>query len=107
MRPLVTGVVALLLLVLLARQVRHKPERSAGFRAPSAGRLGRSDPLWERGYGTEAAQPGEIRVVFLGDQITEGWGEGEEKFFPGKAVCEPGHRPIRPRRKCWYVSARM
>jgi len=29
-------------------------------------------------------RPGEQRVVFFGDEITESWGQGEVKFFPGK-----------------------
>jgi lysophospholipase L1-like esterase len=33
---------------------------------------------------------GEARVVFLGDQITELWGQGDAKFFPGKAYLNRG-----------------
>jgi len=40
-------------------------------------------------YGSDNSElpppaPGEQRVVFLGDQITELWGQGSAKFFPGK-----------------------
>src|SRR5436309_1040642 len=40
-------------------------------------------------YGSENSElpppaPAERRVVFLGDQITELWGQGRAKFFPGK-----------------------
>jgi lysophospholipase L1-like esterase len=46
-------------------------------------------------YGSADAEvrppkPGENRVVFLGDQITERWGEGEAKFFPGKPYLNRG-----------------
>lgn len=35
-------------------------------------------------------KPGESRVVFLGDEITENWGKGEAKFFPGKPYFNRG-----------------
>jgi lysophospholipase L1-like esterase len=35
-------------------------------------------------------KPGERRVVFLGDQITENWGQGDAKFFPGKPYYNRG-----------------
>ncbi len=46
-------------------------------------------------YGSENTElkppkPGQTRVVFLGDQITEHWGQGEEKFFPGTAYLNRG-----------------
>lgn len=46
-------------------------------------------------YGSENTEirppaPGENRVVFLGDQITERWGAGEAKFFPGKPYFNRG-----------------
>jgi len=34
--------------------------------------------------------PGEDRVVFLGDQITEMWGGNKESFFPGKSYLNRG-----------------
>lgn len=34
--------------------------------------------------------PGENRVVFLGDQLTESWGEGNAPFFPGKPYLNRG-----------------
>jgi lysophospholipase L1-like esterase len=46
-------------------------------------------------YGSDDAEirppkPGEDRVVFLGDDITEKWGRGESKFFPGKPYINRG-----------------
>jgi len=46
-------------------------------------------------YGSENSElrppaPGDARVVFLGDQITEQWGHGSAKFFPGKAYLNRG-----------------
>jgi lysophospholipase L1-like esterase len=35
-------------------------------------------------------KPGENRVVFLGDDVTEYWGEGAEEFFPGKPYFNRG-----------------
>ncbi len=37
-----------------------------------------------------APAPGENRVVFLGDQITESWGKGNAQFFPGKPYLNRG-----------------
>ena len=46
-------------------------------------------------YGSEnselrAPAPAEDRVVFLGDEITELWGSGQAKFFPGKPYLNRG-----------------
>jgi lysophospholipase L1-like esterase len=46
-------------------------------------------------YGSEDTEirppkPGEDRVVFLGDEITEFWGRGEARFFPGKPYINRG-----------------
>jgi len=46
-------------------------------------------------YGSENAElpklkPGEDRVVFLGDQVTENWGRGDSQFFPGKPYLNRG-----------------
>jgi lysophospholipase L1-like esterase len=46
-------------------------------------------------YGSEDTEvpppkPGESRVVFLGDQITEHWGLGRDRFFPGKPYFNRG-----------------
>jgi lysophospholipase L1-like esterase len=46
-------------------------------------------------YGSENTElprpaPGEDRVVFLGDEITEFWGGGKTKFFPGKPYLNRG-----------------
>lgn len=35
-------------------------------------------------------QPGEERVVFMGDSITDGWGRQHGKFFPGKPYINRG-----------------
>lgn len=37
-----------------------------------------------------APKPGEERVVFLGDSITDGWGRKYGKFFPGKPYVNRG-----------------
>jgi len=34
--------------------------------------------------------PGENRVVFMGDSITDGWGKGQAPFFPGKPYINRG-----------------
>jgi lysophospholipase L1-like esterase len=45
-------------------------------------------------YGSENTElrrePGADRVVFLGDEITELWGQGKAKFFPGKPYLNRG-----------------
>jgi lysophospholipase L1-like esterase len=45
-------------------------------------------------YGSENSElrlkPGEDRVVFLGDEITENWGAGKTPFFPGKPYLNRG-----------------
>jgi lysophospholipase L1-like esterase len=46
-------------------------------------------------YGSENTElpklkPEEHRVVFLGDEITERWGQGAAKFFPGKPYLNRG-----------------
>src|SRR5882762_4459148 len=46
-------------------------------------------------YGSENSElgppaAGEQRVVFVGDQITEQWGTGGAKFFPGKPYVNRG-----------------
>jgi lysophospholipase L1-like esterase len=46
-------------------------------------------------YGSENTElpkpaPGEDRVVFLGDEITEYWGRGNPKFFSGKPYLNRG-----------------
>jgi lysophospholipase L1-like esterase len=46
-------------------------------------------------YGSEntelrSPKPGEDRVVFLGDQITEGWGAADGRFFSGKPYLNRG-----------------
>jgi len=46
-------------------------------------------------YGSEETEvrppkPGERRVVFLGDEITERWGANDDRFFPGKPYFNRG-----------------
>ena len=43
-------------------------------------------------YGSENAElrPQAGRVVFIGDEITENWGEGKGTFFPGKPYLNRG-----------------
>jgi lysophospholipase L1-like esterase len=48
-------------------------------------------------YGSEDTEvpppkPGENRVVFLGDDLTENWGEGKAPFFPDKPYINRGIR---------------
>ena len=48
-------------------------------------------------YGSEDAELGppkanEARVVFLGDGVTENWGQGSAKFFPGRPFVNRGIR---------------
>jgi len=48
-------------------------------------------------YGSEDTEvpppkPGENRVVFLGDDVTENWGEGDAPFFPDKPYINRGIR---------------
>ena len=38
----------------------------------------------------QAPQPGEDRVVFMGDSITDNWGRKYGKFFPGKPYINRG-----------------
>ncbi len=38
----------------------------------------------------EAPKPGEERVVFMGDSITDGWGRKYGKFFPGRPYINRG-----------------
>src|SRR3954468_4063528 len=38
----------------------------------------------------QAPKPGEDRVVFMGDSITDGWGRKYGKFFPGKPYINRG-----------------
>ena len=39
---------------------------------------------------TPPPAPGENRVVFMGDSITDGWGKGQAPFFPGKPYINRG-----------------
>jgi lysophospholipase L1-like esterase len=39
---------------------------------------------------TPPPAPGENRVVFMGDSITDGWGKGKAQFFPGKPYINRG-----------------
>lgn len=45
-------------------------------------------------YGSENTElklpPNEDRVVFIGDEITETWGQGQAKFFPSKPYINRG-----------------
>ena len=53
-----------------------------------------------------APAPGENRVVFIGDEITEAWGAAR-RILPRQALLESRHRRGRHRRSFWCVSARM
>ncbi len=97
MRPLVSGAVALLLLYSPCRaqsQDQAQTIQALEKRLDFARHLLVDWAGLDR-YGSEDTElkppaPGQVRVVFLGDQITERWGEGEEKFFPGKAYVNRG-----------------
>lgn len=71
--------------------------------APAAGELERELDAYRRilldwggltHYGSENTElktvPGQTRVVFLGDEITEKWGTGKAKFFPGTGYLNRG-----------------
>src|SRR5450759_2986054 len=71
----------------------------AGFAAAQAGDLALRHLLHDWGglirYGSENAdlgppKPGENRVVFLGDDLTDLWGRASAKFFPGKPHLNRG-----------------
>jgi lysophospholipase L1-like esterase len=71
----------------------------AGIVAAQAGDLAQTHLLRDFGglirYGSEDAElgppkAGENRVVFLGDDVTELWGQGSAKFFPGKPYVNRG-----------------
>ena len=71
----------------------------AGFAAAQDGDLALRHQLhvWSGliRYGSENAdlgppKPGENRVVFLGDDLTDLWGQGSAKFFPGKPYLNRG-----------------
>jgi lysophospholipase L1-like esterase len=71
----------------------------AGIVAAQAGDLAQTHLLHDYGglirYGSEDAElgppkPGENRVVFLGDDVTELWGRGSAQFFPGKPYVNRG-----------------
>jgi lysophospholipase L1-like esterase len=79
------------------------PAHLPGQSADEAARLERQRHLlidWAglTRYGSEDAEvrppkPGENRVVFLGDQITEGWGAADgDQFFPGSPYLNRGIR---------------
>ena len=61
-------------------------------------------------YGSADAElrppaPGESRVVFIGDDVTEAWAAPATRFFPGKGYLNRGIAG-RQRRRCWCASAR-
>jgi lysophospholipase L1-like esterase len=71
----------------------------AGLVAAQASDLAPSRLLHDFGglirYGSEDAEigppkPGENRVVFLGDDVTDLWGQGSARFFPGKPYLNRG-----------------
>jgi lysophospholipase L1-like esterase len=44
----------------------------------------------EANANTPPPEPGQNRVVFIGDSITDGWGKGKAQFFPGKPYINRG-----------------
>jgi lysophospholipase L1-like esterase len=70
------------------------PEQVANYRQAEEERL-RNDWAYLARYREENAKlgppaPGENRVVFMGDSITEGWGRSSGSFFPGKPYINRG-----------------
>jgi lysophospholipase L1-like esterase len=68
---------------------------TAAAQTPAPARGALSDAANLRRYAAENAQvtapaPGEKRVVFLGDSITDFWGRRYGKFFPGKPYINRG-----------------
>jgi lysophospholipase L1-like esterase len=80
---------------LMAAQTVEQPDVSQLQRRLEAQRHVLMDWAGLTRYGSEDTEirppkPGENRVVFLGDQITERWGQGQAKFFPGKPYFNRG-----------------
>jgi lysophospholipase L1-like esterase len=44
----------------------------------------------EANAGLPAPDPGQTRIVFMGDSITDAWGRGHGQFFPGKPYVNRG-----------------
>ena len=92
MRPL--GAVALLLCCSAAAQDQAETIQSLEKRLSTARHLLLDWAGLDR-YGSENTElkppaVGQNRVVFLGDQITERWGQETGKFFPGTAYLNRG-----------------
>jgi lysophospholipase L1-like esterase len=82
----------------------HAPAQSTGEAPASTADLERRVAAYRRvlsdwagltRYGSDNAEmrppaPGENRVVFIGDQITEFWGRGAVPFFPGRPYVNRG-----------------
>ncbi len=83
------------ILVSLASVGGSAGAQTALERQPAAQRRLLSDWAGLTRYGSENTEipppaPGEKRIVFLGDEITEQWGRGDARFFPGKPYWNRG-----------------
>ena len=85
---------ALVLLGVAGCLSAQKPTREELEREITAQRRLLNDWAGLTRYGSENTElklaANENRVVFIGDEITENWGEGEAKFFPGKPYFNRG-----------------
>jgi lysophospholipase L1-like esterase len=98
MKAMVTGVLAALLLLpcLAGAQAENQAQTIQALEQRlAAQRRLLIDWAGLNRYGSDDSElkspaPGQNRVVFLGDQITEQWGQGAEKFFPGKPYVNRG-----------------
>ncbi|MGH9628740.1 MAG: SGNH/GDSL hydrolase family protein [Bryobacteraceae bacterium] len=85
---------ALLLLSLAWAIPAQEPTREQLEQDLMAQRLLLGDWAGLTRYGSDNTElrldPSENRVVFLGDEITEHWGQGGAKFFPGKPYLNRG-----------------
>jgi lysophospholipase L1-like esterase len=94
MKPLLCALLSLAALPLGAQTSDDALSRSELEREVGAYRRVLMDWAGLTRYGSENAElrlrPGEDRVVFLGDEITENWGTGKAKFFPGEPYLNRG-----------------
>lgn len=82
-----------------AQAVRQSPSCAASIAALEQRVEAQRQLLWDWAglirFGSENTEvpkpkPGETRVVFLGDEILENWGQGATPFFPGKPYFNRG-----------------
>ena len=101
LRPIIAGLVLGSVLLRAQSPVEPKPEPTSAERIKMLERQIAQQKRTMRDWGgllrygsdnTELPKlkPGEQRVIFFGDQITEMWGETGESFFPGKPWLNRG-----------------